>query len=79
MTNIQICPQVGKLLNSAAAAQNTDLLFKQAAHKEKLELLLVGFFWDHWVPAYVLVFPEFVLFFENRVSARRALVVPLYL
>ena len=78
VTNIQICPQVGRVLNRVGLLMNTNLMFQRAPHKEQIEVLSVGFFYDSWLPAYLLVFPEFAIIYEEQLTVMRPLVVPLY-
>lgn len=75
---MQICPKVGKVLNGLRLLQNTNLMWKSAQHKEKVDLFSKGFFFDSWVPSFLLVYPELMVLYERKISSERPTVIPLY-
>lgn len=78
MTNLQICPKIGRILNKAPLFSNANSMWKAAEHKEKIEYFSRGFFFDSWKPAFILLYPNFMILYEQALTDTHPKVIPLF-
>lgn len=66
------------MLDRERMSGSTHIMWKLAERKEQVEFFVPGFWFDRWVPAFLLVFPDFLIVFQRSFSDQHPLVVPLY-
>lgn len=69
---------MGQILNDRRMLENVNLMWKHAEHKEQVDLLSVGLLFDTWEPRNILVYPEFIVLYRDKVSQTHPMVIPLY-
>lgn len=78
VTNVQLCPRVGRILNARRLLQNVNSLWKHAEHREQVDFLSVGLLFDAWEPRSMLLYPEFIVLYRDKASQTHPMVIPLF-
>ena len=78
VANVQICPQIGRILDRESMLQSANLMWARAEHRHRVERLSRGFFFDSWEPGFLLIHREMLVFHHQKLWTSNPLVVPLY-
>ena len=79
VTNVQICPVIGRTLNQRKLCENMDSMLKHAKFKFSVGHYQKGVFCDGWVSSLMVVFPNLLLVYNRKqLSSPNPLALPLY-
>ena len=78
LANLQICPKIGQILNKEQIHKNENTMWKKAKYKEKIEYFSKGFFFDAWEPGYILIYRDFLILYETKLTNDKPILIPLY-